>query len=198
MTSAALSTDFTVAPCLSQRTGIVGTASGTSVTSMQYVALPVAMSRALMRGRGCPMSLYSSGFLRRGASVGVTVAAAAVSAPYDSLRPSGAMTYPFCVRRVPAGSFHCSAAADVMRALIWAPMTRTGSHSERVECEPPVSCASARLGSAFERATSMFSSGTSRLSAIIVAMVVMTPWPMSIRGISKYTRLSGLISTSRS
>jgi len=77
-------------------------------------------------------------------------------------------------------------------------MTRTGSHSERVECEPPVSWPGPRRGSDFDSATSMLASGTSRLSASIIEMVVMIPWPHSIRGTSKYTRLSGLISMSRS
>src|SRR5207302_5116145 len=166
MTSAALSTDFTVAPWVAQTAGIVGFAPGTSVRSMQYVALPVTMSLVLARGRPWPMSLNSSGFLRRGASVGTTVAAAAVRWPYDSLRPSGAMTYPFCVRNVAAGSSHWRAAAAVRRALTLEATTRTGSHSMRVEFEAPVHCESWNLGSAFERATSMLSSGTSRLSAI--------------------------------
>ena len=76
-------------------------------------------------------------------------------------------------------------------------MTRTGSQKTRVFFEPPVMYG-ARFCSAGDSTVSMFSNGTSRLSATIMVVEVMTPWPMSIRGNSKYTRLSGLISIFRS
>ncbi len=153
-----------------------------TVTSMPNSGLPCTTSGLSTPRTDVPMILKSFGSLSRTAegSGGVSVAAAAASSPYVSLRPlDTCVTAPDAVRSSLAGTPQALAAARTIISRPAAPTRRSGSQLSGAAVLPPANCGAYFAPSAIACSIRTFVQSTSSSSAISIGSMVFTPWPIS-------------------
>lgn len=151
------------------------------------------MSRASILVVGFPITRCRAAGLGLLDTSGTRIRAAlAVREPKVAVRPSGATTRVFQVRRVCAGSRRRRAAAVTSRARAVAASRLAGPYSELTELEPPVYWLPLRRASASGIRTSARRASSS--SAVIIATAVVMPWPTSTRGSRTTTWLAAVTS----
>jgi len=167
---------------------MVGLASGTTSRSIANFLRPVTMSWASMRPCGVPSSVKSlAGLSSTDVSVSVVTADGLARSPMFIAFPARLLTTPPVTFSSSAGTFMRFAAVRIICCFAIAAAVRTGMNRLRIEFEPPVSWLSISSGRASARVTVTFSSGRSSSSAIIIATVVVMPWPTSHLGTANDT-----------
>jgi hypothetical protein len=101
------------------------------------------------------------------------------------LRPSGAVTTPSRVRSTDGSTSHSAAAVDTICCFAAAAAVRIGMYVEIVVLDPPVNWFICSSGRASASVTWTLLTGTSSSSAISIAVDVVMPWPVSMRGNAK-------------